>query len=174
MTSFFVFWFLSGWVYLGIVSLQWGFTCMSSWAVSVMESWTFIAPRKAFQASLLLALNPWQPSVSSVEHHPDALYRMLPFVSSCIRHNSCDPSVGQSWLANASSLLSQTKQNKTKDSQPWLGRFGGYCSVIIATTYTKPHKPRGKVLTIQPRVLFSQYQPAPAHAEFLFQSGTLT
>lgn len=33
----FLFFFFSGWVYLGIVSLQWGFTCMSSWAVSVMD-----------------------------------------------------------------------------------------------------------------------------------------
>lgn len=85
---------------------------------------------------------PWQPSVSSVEHHPDASYRKLPFVSSCIRHNAC---VTQQWDSRGWQMLTaySPKQNKTrqKTSQPWLGTFGGYCSVIIATAYSKPHKP---------------------------------
>lgn len=96
----------------------------------------------SLHASLLLVLNPRQPSVSSVEHHPEASYRMLPFVSSCIRHNAC---VTQRWDSHGWRMLTaySPKQNKTrqKASQPWLGTFGGYCSVIIATAYTKPHKP---------------------------------
>lgn len=67
---------------------------------------------------------PWQPSVSSVEHHPDA-YRMLPFVSSCIRHNACVTQQWdrQSWLANANSLLSQTTKQDKRQANSDLGHL---------------------------------------------------
>lgn len=167
--------FFSGWVYLGIIFLQWGFACMSSWAVSILDKQNLLPPQEAFHASLLLVLNPWQPSVSSVEHHPEALYRMLPFVSSCIRHNAC---VTQQWDSHGWRMLTaySPKQNKTrqKASQPWLGTFGGYCSVIIATACTKPHKPLWQSRNNSTKGAVQWYQPAPVYAEFPFPPGTMT